>query len=135
MSASLAASAAGDLLGHLLGQLHGPSGAQARAQQRHLDPRVVDLDLHRGDPPQRLRVDVPESHRGRLIDETDLNGPPYQPGDGALGLHDRVPRLGPGEAEGLHDPLQGLHRQATLFACPREADLQDIDGQEGRHRP
>jgi hypothetical protein len=67
---------------------------------------VVDLGLHRGDPPENLCVEVPESHRGRLVDKAELYGPPDQRGDGTLGLHDRVPGLGPGEAEGLHDPLE-----------------------------
>jgi hypothetical protein len=50
-----------------------------------------------------------------------LEGPALNEGEG------QVPR-----PDGLG---HALHRQATLFACPREADLQDINGSEGRHPP
>ena len=50
-----------------------------------------------------------------------LEGPALNEGEGQLPRPD-----GLGHA---------LHRQTTRFACPREADLQDIDGPEGRHPP
>jgi hypothetical protein len=34
--------------------------------------------------------------------------------------------------DGLGD---AFHREATLLACPRDADLQDVDGPEGRPPP
>ena len=89
--------------------------SQARAEQRLLHPGVVDLGLGQGDPSEGLRVDVPQSRQARLVDDLELDDAPREQGDRPLRLDDHVLRLGSGEPEGLHEPLQCLERQTDLL--------------------